>query len=523
MMLPPELADKSDLELQRLGAREKLRLFGQYVTPAWDWTPRHIELMAKKLEAVERGEIKRLMIFMPPRHSKSETSTIHFPAWYMLRHPEHRVIVASYSSSLAQDFSIRTRAIVREFGQELYGIELSDESASVEQWALKKRHGMYVAAGYGSGITGRGCSLLVLDDVIKNAEEANSPTYRQKIWDWYVSTAYTRLEPDGAIILTITRWNDDDLAGRLLRQMEIGEGDNWDVVRLPAVAEDSGDTLGRSAGEPLWPSRFDNEALERIRRTQGTYFWMAQYQQRPQAIEGGAFKASWFRWYTKQEVSFNESDDSFYFLGSRLRIFAGIDLATTEKTSSDDFALVVIGITDALDVLVLDVVSGQFDPGDQGKIVVDSFEKWLPERIAVEDNGGQKYFVSQLKRWHQVHPGTPRMPIKGITNTGDKYSRITRNVPWVENGGLYLRQSTDGEEGWIDMERLPNLRIHPKMSKLYEQMVAFAPKMAHEDVADAMDMSVNVAARNGRFLEDWSKQAALRDPGAWRPGGAVQG
>ncbi len=469
--------------------------------------------------AVERGEIKRLMVFMPPRHSKSLTTTIHFPAWYLGRNPDKRVITASYGASLAEGFSRQTRTLLQEYGEEVFGIRISRVASSVDNWAIQGHYGGLVAAGVGGSLTGKGADLLIIDDPHKDREEANSQTIRDRVWEWYSSTAYTRLEPDGAVIVIQTRWHEEDLSGLLLKAME-SDGDQWEIINFPAIAEDDNDILDRDAGEALWPERFDIERLNAIQRSIGSKEFVSLYQQRPQSLEGGAFKAQWFKWYTKSEISYNDDDDSFYFRGHRLNIFMGIDLAMTEKTSSDDFAIVTIGVTDTLDILALDVLHGQFDPGEQGDIVSKQYEMWLPERIAVEDNGGQKYFVSQLKRWHQTHSGFPRMPIKGVTNTGDKYSRIARNVPFVENGGLYLRQATDNEEGWTDMDRLPNVRIHLKMRKLYEQLVTFAPKMAHEDVADAWDIAVNVAARNGRFQDDWSQQAALRDPMAWMPGGA---
>ncbi len=505
-MLPPELAGKSDLELLRLGAREKLRLFGQYVTPAWDWTPRHIELMAKKLEAVERGGIKRLMIFLPPRSSKSENSTIHFPAWYLMRHPDKRVIVASYSADLAKTFSRRARDMVREHGKTLFDVELSEESASVDQWALKDHHGLYLAVGVGGAATGHGASLLVLDDVVKNAEEANSATYRQKVWDWWTSTAYTRLDPDGAVVLTMTRWHTDDLAGRLLAEMEAG-GEQWDVVRLPALAEDTGDALGRNPGDPLWPNRYGLEEYARIRTAVGSYVWNALYQQRPMDIEGGVFKALWLRWYTSAEL-FRDDEGNLYYHDQLLTVYGGVDPAMSEKDSADEFAMVTIGLTPAGDCLVLDVVSGHFDPAEQPALVRQHYAKWNHKRIAVEINGGQQYLFAQLKG---------DVPMKAINHRTDKYSRLANMSPDVENGLLLLRESTIQEGAFVDEMRLPGRRMHPSMQGLYEQLVIYTATAAHEDRLDALEDAWSVM-RMGKSTLFIPVDNAARNPfGPQRP------
>ncbi len=483
-------------------ARVRLRLFGAYVTSAWDWTPKHIALMAQKLEAVERGEIKRLMIFMPPRSGKSELTSIHFPAWYLLKNPDKRVISASYSTSLAEDFSRRARALVREFGKSIFGVELSDESASADQWGLKGHHGQYVAAGYGAGITGRGASLLILDDVVKNAEEANSPTYRQKLWDWYTSTAYTRLEPDGAVVICVTRWHLDDLAGRLLAQMEAG-GEQWEVIRLPALAEDSDDALGREPGAPLWPERYGVDEYARIRTAVGSYVWNALYQQRPMDAEGGVFKALWLRWYTSAELHRDETGD-WYYHDQRLTIYGGVDPAMSEKDSADEFAMVTIGITPAGDAVVLDILHDHIEPGAQAAVVRAAYAKWRHKRIAVEINGGQRYLYAQVKG---------DVPALQVTHKTDKFSRIANMAPDVENGLLLLREATDNEAAILDDVRLPGRRIHHSMRGLYEQMVTYTNTAAHDDRLDALEEAWSIV-RTGRthIIQPQAAPSRLAEP-----------
>jgi predicted phage terminase large subunit-like protein len=469
----------SDDELFLAGARGHLRLFGQYVTPAWQWNPRHWKLIAEKLMAVERGEIKRLMIFTPPRHGKSELSTIHFPAWYLMRNPHRRIIVTSYSADLAKTFSLRTRALVREYGKQLFNIELSDELQKAEQWGLKGHHGMLLAAGVGGPITGQGAGLFLIDDPLKNAEEANSPTIRQKIWDWWTSTAYTRLEPDGAVVLTLTRWHDDDLAGRLLKEMGKEDGEQWEVLRLPAVAENINgdpDPLKRTDGESLWPERFDEGTLERIKRSVGTYVWNALYQQRPQDLAGGGFKAHWFRWYTKNEVAFD--GQNWTFRGERMKLYQGVDPAISEKTEADDFVIFTAGITETNKIIIFEIHDAHYDFPDQVKMVIKKYQEWLPEKIGIEINAYQKALKQQVLK-------DALIPIRQLDHRGDKYTRIMSMSPFFENGQVYLRMATDQEPFYIDQARLPLIKMHLKMRKFYEQAVTYSASAAHDDLLDA--------------------------------------
>jgi predicted phage terminase large subunit-like protein len=222
------------------------------------------------------------MVFEPPRHGKSEMLTIRYPVWRMERDPEMRCIIGSYGQELANTFSRKARRIAS--GQ----FELSEERAAANDWRTAAGGGLR-AVGVGTGVTGHGAQLIVIDDPVKNREEAESEARRDQTWYWYTDDLYTRLEPGGAIVLIMTRWHEDDLAGRILASEE---ADEWTVVSLPALAEED-DLLGRTLGEALCPERFDLDALERIRQTLGRSFY-ALYQQHPQPLEGGMFQRGWF-------------------------------------------------------------------------------------------------------------------------------------------------------------------------------------------------------------------------------------
>lgn len=284
--------------------------------PAWI----HEEI-AKQLERVENGEVKRLMLFVPPRYGKSELGSINFPAWYLGKHPEKEIIVSSYSAELSQDFGYKTRNLVntKEY-QELFNCRLRDDSQSKAKW-LTQEGGGYTSVGVGGAITGRGADILLIDDPLKNREEAESQLIRDKIWNWYTSTAYTRLEKDARVILIMTRWHRDDLAGRLLEAQKDG-GEKWEVVEFSAIAEK--DEQYRKLGEPLWPEKYSLEALIIAQKTIGIYDWSALYQQHPIATENQEFKPHFFRDRTQEEVN-----------RLNTRRFLTIDTAISKQASAD--------------------------------------------------------------------------------------------------------------------------------------------------------------------------------------------
>jgi predicted phage terminase large subunit-like protein len=225
------------------------------------------------------------MLFLPPRHGKSEQATIHYPAYRLLRNQSCRVIVGAYNHGLACTFSRQTRRLVSRFG-----FQFASDSNKQNQWNSIHGGGLY-AVGVGSGVTGYGADTVVIDDPVKSRAEAESPTYRQRVLDWYQNDLYTRLHPGASIILIMTRWHSLDLAGQLLEEAKNG-GEPWDVVSLPALAEDS-DPLGRQPGEALWPDRYGTQDFDRIKRAIGSYAFSALYQQRPSPRSGGFFRPEW--------------------------------------------------------------------------------------------------------------------------------------------------------------------------------------------------------------------------------------
>lgn len=312
----------------------------------WTFDAPHIRLIADHLDAMRRGEFDRLAIFMPPRHSKSETCTVRGPAYLLERNPAERILVTGYNESMARRFSRKTRTLLR--GR----IPLSKEKSGVDEWETMAGGGM-VARGVGTPPTGFGFGWIFIDDPIKKREEAESPTYREKVWDWYTDDLYTRLEPGGKMVLTLTRWHHDDVAARALAS----EPGKWRVLKLPALAEED-DPIGRQPGEALWPARFSREALLRIREIQtdeqsGAYAFEALYQQNPTPREGLFFKVA--------------KIDILDAVPANLRTVRAWDLAASTK--GDYTAGVKIGRDAAGLFYILDVVRGQWTPDDRNAVM----------------------------------------------------------------------------------------------------------------------------------------------------------
>jgi predicted phage terminase large subunit-like protein len=326
--------------------------------------------LEKFCEDVAAGKSPRLMILMPPRHGKSKLASVMFPAWALGHHPDFEVIACAYAISLPLDFSSEVRGIIRtdRYKTLFPGTALDDSRQSIEAWKLKNASGVgaggYVAAGVGGPINGKGAHILVIDDPVKNAEEAGNPDHLRKIMEWYDSTAYTRLAPGGGVLVIMTWWSDLDPAGTLQERMkEDPEADQFEVIKYPAIAVE--DEEFRVKGEALHPERFDVSALERIKRTQGGdkgRFWNALYQQNPVPGEGAMFTKDMFVWRNEDP----NLDGMF--------IYQAWDYAIGEKRVNDW----TVGMTIAVDcddnAHLIDV--RRFRSSDQAKIADEMLDMW---------------------------------------------------------------------------------------------------------------------------------------------------
>lgn len=337
--------------LRRRSARKDLISFTEYVNSAYE-TAQHHRQIGDALNAVERGDVSRLMIFMPPRHGKSELASRKFPAYCLGRNPAWEVIAASYNSDLANDFGRDVRDVVNSTeSRKLFpALTLRQDSRAVDRWQTETG-GAYRAVGVGTAATGRGADLFLIDDPIKDRQEADSETTRDRVWSWYRSTAYTRLSPNGRIVVIQTRWHEDDLAGRLLNNTG---GDKWEVLDLPALS---------AGGEALWPERFDAARLEMIRANIGPREWSALYQQRPSPDEGTYFKREWFKRHTTKP--------------EHVRIYASSDYAVTED-GGDWTVHRIWGADHEFNLYLLDGWRGQTTADVWIERKIDLMAKWKP-------------------------------------------------------------------------------------------------------------------------------------------------
>lgn len=449
-------------EAIRVIAKNELIVFNGFVNTRYQATWLHREI-ARKLEGVEKGDIKRLMIFVPPRNGKSEIGSILFPAWYLGRHPDKEIITSSYSADLAQDFGYKTRNVVdnREY-KELFKTKLREDSKSKAKW-LTEEGGGYTAVGVGGAITGRGANVLIIDDPIKNREEAESQVIRDKIWNWYTSTAYTRLEKDGAVILILTRWHKDDLAGRLLKAQEEG-GDKWEVVKFPAIA--TRDEHFRKEGEALWSEKYDLVALEQIKKTVGLYDWSALYMQEPISSETQEFKEEYFQYRTMEEVK-----------ALNTRNTLTIDTAISQKASAD-YTGFCLNFTDRENKWNLKAWKKKMSPLE---LIDDLFSLWDTFRLEVI--GIEKTIYLQVIKPFLDDEMRKRNKFINIVelqhNQTAKETRIRALLPRYESRSIF--------------------HIKGQCGDLEDEEMNF-PQGVHDDVLDSTAYQVQVSTQ--MFVED---------------------
>lgn len=404
-------------------------------------------MIASTLQKVESGELKRVMFFMPPRHGKSELISIRFPVWYLGRNPHKRIIACSYSDELASDFGGKARDLAQSdyFRGVFPRIKIANRSASKQQWDLvvasdhytwHDKGGGYVSAGVGGAITGRGADIFLIDDPIKNQAEAESPTYRSKVWEWYKSTAYTRLEKDAAIILIQTRWHGEDLAGKLLEAEKNG-GESWHIVSLPAVAIN--DEVHRRQGDALWREKYDLSALDGIRRTIGTRYWSALYQQNPTEDEGNIIKRAWWKRYApnylqeKKAKRVIQSWDTMYGDDELERLQKKTDKqlaynAMTEWAEYDD------------GYYLTNVSVNQETFPDLTRTVMGKFKERNPRAVLIEDKASGRSLIQSLMRSTRI----PIIPVNpGAKN---KVTRVHAEAPTIEGGRCFIPLGQMGDD-----------------------------------------------------------------------------
>ncbi len=408
--------------------------------------PTHIQALAEALEAVERGEIKRLIVIEPPRHGKSELVSLRFPCWYMGKHPEDYIVQAGYAESIALTHSRRARDIFvsPELGilfphiryrPERPGQEtVIPERQAAHEWGTKQG-GSYYAVGIGGGLTGRGFNIGIIDDPVKDEEEASSEVIREKVWQWYTKVFRTRAEPDAAIIIVMTRWHPDDLVGRLLKQAEEDTtADKWTVLHFPAITE----------GKALWPERYPLKVLEQIRISIGSRAFEALYQGNPTVDKGQIIKRDWWQYY-RESPAFS-------------RIIHSWDTAFKDKSQNDYSVCTIWGET-RTGYYLISVWRDKVEFPELKRVAVALYERDRPHVVLVEDKASGQSLIQELQR----NTNIPVLPVK-VDN--DKVARAYASTPIIEAGKVYLPESA------------------PWLYDYIEELSAF-PHAPHDDQVDS--------------------------------------
>lgn len=442
-----------------------LRTYAQDANPRYRWY-RHCAVLADVLERVAQGQQQRVMVFMPPRHGKSELVSRIFPAYYLAKHPEAWVGLTSYAADLAYTFSRLARQHFKDAGG-----ALSPDAQGVQHWETAAGGGLW-AAGVGGPITGKGGDLLIIDDPIKNAEEALSETVRKAHKEWYESTLYTRAEPGCSIVIVQTRWHEDDLSGYLLSKEQGEEPEGWHVVNFEALRgrdePDLPDTCTvepdwREIGEALCPERYNVQALEKIKARIGGVFWSALYAQRPTSLEGEIFKRSWWQFYTRPDhpiPGVPPLPEKFE------RMIQSWDMAFKDEDKNDYVAGGVWGRVGARFYL-LDRVNEHLSFTATCDAVRQMTAKW-PRATAkyIEDKANGPAVVNAL--FQQVSGVIPVKP------DGGKVARAYAVQPLAEAKQVYL----------------PHPEIAPWVEDFINQLAQF-PRGAHDDDVDMTTQALN--------------------------------
>lgn len=376
---------------------------------------KHHVLIASYLEALEKGKITRLIINLPPRHTKTMLAAENFIAWYMGRNPTHQIIYTTYSHERAGDTGLVIKRLVNS-DNHLHTFptcEISKDSKSKNKLSTT-RGGNLFSVGVGGALTGRGAHILLLDDVVKSREDAESEVSRKKIIEWFQGTAMTRLMPGGKIILLSTRWHADDIAGHILREHR----KNWTLLSIPAICEDeTTDLVGRKEGDALWPEWMDEKALAERKEAIGAREFNAQYQQNPFGATGSIINVDWFKKYKEAPQKFDY-------------IYQSWDTSYKASTLHDPQVCTTWGATKT-DLFLLHVWRRRAEYPTIKKEAVAMFEDFSPRIVLIENKGSGSALLQDLRNETQV-------PVKEVNPVMDKVSRMSGCSGLIESGRVWI-------------------------------------------------------------------------------------
>ena len=454
-----------------------------------DWEMgKHIEVISDKLQEIQDGTLKRLMVFLPPRSSKSVICSKLFPAWYIGQNPNHEILTVSHSDQLSSDFGRSVRDIVNseDFQNIFTGVQLRQDVRAAGKWQTNQK-GSYYAAGVRSQIAGRGAHIAILDDVMSE-EDSFSAAGRRYVKEWWPSGLRTRIMPNGSIVIINTRYHHDDLCGWLLKQeQEMHDYGTipWEIIKIPAwVDEDTSELLDLPVGSSYFPEWKPDELLkideEEIKATNGTKYWESLYMQNPTPEEGGLIKKKWIEWWPYDEPPGCDF------------IIQTYDTAFSTKTTADYSVIQTWGIFYAPEqthdgmesaeaqLILLGNLRGRYEYPELRRMAQMSFDEHRPDVCIIEKKASGQSLIQDMRR--------SGLPVLEYMPDRDKVSRVYAATPSMEAGRVWFPKGRKWAEELVD------------------ELITF-PNGAHDDQVDAMTMAIHYMKESWNLLHpddpDW--------------------
>jgi len=465
------------LELERSVALDEARpnitknflSFVKYVWPEFIEGSHH-KIINKKFNDLAEGKIKRLIINMPPRHTKSEFASYLLPAWMIGKNPKLKIIQATHTADLAIDFGRKTKNLVdQENYRELFPTRLQEDSQAAGKWKTEQG-GEYFAAGVGGAITGRGANLLIIDDPHKEQDIRGDGKSFEKAMNWYTAGPRQRLQPGGSIVIVMTRWSTKDVTGQLLKAQSEEGSDQWEVVELPALLPD---------GKPVWPEYWTSEELLKTKASIPVTNWNAQYMQQPTGDEGALIKREWWKdWTAKHPPPLDYIIQSY-------------DTAFTKGTKSDYSAITTWGVfeteEDGQNIILLDAFKDRYEFPELRRVAYQQYLDWKPDMVIIEAKASGLPLTHELRQMD--------IPVINFTPSrgNDKHVRVNSVAPLFESGKI-----------WAPM--------HEHFAQEVIEECASFPFGEHDDYVDSTTQAIMRIRQGGmvRHPEDYKDEPIVR-------------
>ena len=456
---------------KNIKSQEKCQIdFLEFIKYLWDGVilGRHHKILADKLNRVSQGKCKRLMVMLPPRHTKSEFASTYFPAWMMGLNPSLKIIQATHTAELAVRFGRRVRNIIdsEEYQTIFPDINLSGDNKSAGRWTTDDG-GEAFYSGVGGAITGRGADLLIIDDP-HSEQDAMSKIALEGAYEWYTSGPRQRMQPGGKIVLVMTRWSTKDLTGMLVKNQSEAKADQWHVVEFPAIMEHG----------PVWPEYWKQDELEKVKATLPVAKWNAQWMQNPTAEEGAILKREWWRTYTDENIP------------QLQHVIQSYDTAFLKKETADYSAITTWGIwypseDEGANLILLDAIKGRYEFPELRRLALEQYEYWKPETVIVEAKASGLPLTYELRKMDI--PVVNFSPSKG----NDKHARVNAVGPLFESGMIWAPEQKFAEE-------------------VIEECAAF-PYGDHDDLVDSTTQAI-MRFRQGGLIDHPEDYVDQKEP-----------